>query len=160
MLLLLVRLTICTAFYVIGAYATTDILRLLKGNSTRISASGCFCERCGRRLTLREQLPILAYLWNRGKCRGCGSPIPIENFLLEVFFTASFISAALWTGFSPAAWLFCVLFYEAVKLFCVVRWGKRGPLLISELCRSLLNNLVNFALLGALFAMHWMVLQY
>lgn len=159
MLLFLVRFTICMAFYVIGAYATTDILRLLKNNPTEVGAADCFCENCGRKLSLREQIPIFAFLWSRGKCRSCGMPIPIGNFLFEVIFTTVFIFISLIADFAPAAWLFCILFYETVKFLCVWRCGKRGAALYRGLWQSLLGNLVNFSLLGILFALHFVVIH-
>lgn len=151
MLQLLIKTTICVSFYVIGAYATTDILRLLKGHPVSVGNSDCFCEFCGCRLTLRQQIPIFSYLFSRGKCRSCGHVISPGNFILEVLFTAVFILATVIVDFHPAVWLFCVIFYESVKLFCVIYRGKRGRELAKGLFISLLGNTVNFSLVGVLF---------
>ena len=151
MLQCLITITICTAFYVVGAYATTDILRLLKGHPVSVENNHCFCESCGCRLTLRQQIPIFSYLASRGKCKNCGHAISPGNFILEVLFTTVFILAAVISDFRPAVWLFCVIFYESVKLFCIIYRGKRGRELAKGLLLSLLGNAVNFSLVGVLF---------
>ena len=53
------------SFYILGAYATTDILRLLKGGKDtemEVSGRGCFCPVCSVEIYLYEQIPIFAYL--------------------------------------------------------------------------------------------------
>lgn len=148
---LLIKITICMAFYVIGAYATTDILRLLKGHPVSVGNNDCFCESCGCKLTLRQQIPVLSYLACGGKCKNCGHAISPGNFILEVLFTAVFILAAVIADFRPSVWLFCIVFYESVKLFCVIYRGKRGRELAKGMFLSLLGNAVNFSLVGVLF---------
>lgn len=157
MLLLFIRITICIAFFVVGAYATTDILRLLKGNPVSVGNTDCFCENCGCKLTLRQQIPIFSYLLSHGKCKECGHPISPGNFILELLFTSVFIAAAVIARFRPAVWLFCIIFYEAVKLICVIKFGKRGRELAKGLIYSLLGNIVNFSLVGALFFFHGLI---
>ena len=153
-MLLLIRVTICASFYVIGAYATTDILRLLKNNPVSVGNSQCFCESCGCKLTLRQQIPIFSYLFSRGTCTNCGHPISPGNFILELLFTTVFTAAAIITDFRPIVWPICIVFYESVKLLCVLIAGKRGKALAKGLVCSLLGNCVNFSLVGALFYFH------
>lgn len=157
MLQLLIRVTICISFYVVGAYATTDILRLLKGHPVSVGNSDCFCESCGCKLTLRQQIPIFSYLLSRGRCKNCGSAISPGNFIPEVLFTFIFTLAAVVTGFRPTVWVFCIIFYETVKLFCIIFFGKRGRELAKGLLFSLLGNAVNFSLVGILFFFHTLV---
>lgn len=159
MIQLLIKTAICISFYIIGAYATTDILRLLKGHPVSVRNSECFCESCGCKLTLRQQIPIFSYLSCHGKCKNCGHAISPGNFILEVLFTTVFILATVIADFRPVIWLFCVLFYEAVKLFCVIRRGKRGRELTKGLFFSLLGNAVNFSLVGVLFFFLTLVYQ-
>ena len=150
MIQLLIKTAICISFYIIGAYATTDILRLLKGHPVSVGNSDFFCESCGCKLTMRQQITIFSYMSSQGKCRNCGHPVSPGNFILEVLFTTVFVLAAVITGFRPVIWPFCVLFYEAVKLFCIIRYGKRGRELAKGLFFSLLGNAVNFSLVGVL----------
>ncbi len=152
-----IEIVICMAFYVVGAYATTDILRLLKGHPVSVGNSDCFCESCGCKLTLRQQIPIFSYLFSRGRCRSCGHAIAPGNFILELLFTTVFILAAAITDFRPFIWILCVIFYESVKLGCVLHRGKRGRELAKGLLFSFLGNTVNFSLVGVLFYFHTLV---
>ena len=157
MLLLFIRITICMSFFVVGAYATTDILRLLKGNPVSVGKSDCFCENCGCKLTLRQQIPIFSYLLSGGKCKECGHPISPGNFILELLFTSVFTAAAIISRFRPAVWPLCIIFYEAVKVCCIIIYGKRGRELAKGLIYSLLGNIVNFSLVGVLFFLHSLI---
>lgn len=51
-------------FYIMGAYATTDILRLLKGSTVKVNAPDCYCPICHNKIALRDQLPIISYIKN------------------------------------------------------------------------------------------------
>lgn len=44
----------------------------------------CNCDSCGRKLTAREQIPIIGYLTARGNCRTCKAAIPPECLLSEL----------------------------------------------------------------------------
>ena len=56
---LILRIGICFTFYILGAYATTDILRLLKGSAVSVTAPDCYCPICHNKIALKEQLPII-----------------------------------------------------------------------------------------------------
>lgn len=152
---LFLQMMIFLSFYVLGAYATTDILRLLKGNETEISQPDCFCESCGCKIPLWEQVPIFSYLLCQGKCRRCGAAIVPGNFILEILFTLTFSMVSCLTHFSLLSFFFCILFYEGTKAFCIVRWGKRGKVLLKGILHSIPRNILNFALIGLLFFFHF-----
>ena len=42
-----------------------------------------FCDACERSLSSIDMVPVLSYLWLRGKCRNCKSAIPLRVFLVE-----------------------------------------------------------------------------
>ena len=42
------------------------------------------CPNCGRQLTPWEMIPVLSYLFLRGRCRTCGARIPIRIWVVEV----------------------------------------------------------------------------
>jgi leader peptidase (prepilin peptidase)/N-methyltransferase len=50
------------------------------------------CDSCQKRLTALDLLPIFSFLFLRGRCRYCGSKIPLRVFLVE-------LGCALWTAF-------------------------------------------------------------
>ncbi|WP_009523806.1 prepilin peptidase [Imbroritus primus] len=55
------------------------------------------CPACGHTISALENVPVLSYLWLRGRCRGCGTPISSRYPLLE-------LASAVLTGL--VAWHF------------------------------------------------------
>ncbi len=50
------------------------------------------CDACARVLGPLELVPLLSFLWLRGRCRGCGAPIPNSTWIMELL--AGLIGAA------------------------------------------------------------------
>ena len=64
---------------VLGSFYNVVGLRVPKGES--IVAPPSHCTNCGKRLTAFELIPVLSYLIQRGKCKGCGVKVsPIYCF--------------------------------------------------------------------------------
>jgi leader peptidase (prepilin peptidase)/N-methyltransferase len=42
------------------------------------------CPNCGHQITALENIPIISWLFLRGKCRGCGNPISFQYPLVEI----------------------------------------------------------------------------
>ncbi len=42
------------------------------------------CDACGHVLSVRDLIPVLSYLFNRGKCRWCGAEIPVICIVSEL----------------------------------------------------------------------------
>ncbi|HEX5092048.1 MAG TPA: A24 family peptidase [Burkholderiales bacterium] len=42
------------------------------------------CPSCGRRIAALENVPVLSWLWLRGKCAGCGARISLRYPVVEV----------------------------------------------------------------------------
>ena len=53
------------------------------------------CPRCAHPLRPRENLPLLGYLWLRGRCRACGGRIPPRYPLVEILGAAA-SAAVVW----------------------------------------------------------------
>lgn len=58
---------------VIGCYLNTLEYRLRA--DVRLFDSSCYCTSCGARLRLADQIPVISYLRQRGRCRSCGAHI-------------------------------------------------------------------------------------
>ncbi len=43
-----------------------------------------FCPHCGRQISAMENIPLLSYLFLRGKCRGCRAPISLRYPTVEL----------------------------------------------------------------------------
>lgn len=61
------------------------------------------CPECGHTIGALENIPILSYLWLRGRCRGCGSPISWRYPLVEALTGILFGLSAWHFGPTPAA---------------------------------------------------------
>lgn len=59
-----------------------------------------FCPQCGRSLPWYDNIPVLSWLWLRGKCAGCGTRIPARYPLVEIL--TALLFWWLWTAFPPA----------------------------------------------------------
>ena len=53
------------------------------------------CPHCGHAITALENIPVLSYLWLRGKCSGCGARISARYPLIEAV-TAALSIAVVW----------------------------------------------------------------
>lgn len=138
----LIILCIYLVFYVICGYATTDILRLLKGSNTNLWKSNCFCPICNDKISFFKQIPILSYLIFHGKCSKCGSKIPKIELFTEcfVFISLSVLSTLL--HFSWYAYFLSFFLYEIIKLFFVLFYGIRETAVIKNLLFSFGYNVV------------------
>lgn len=121
----LIKFAICFSYFIIGGLATTNILRLLKGSTLHVYSSKCACSNCGMKIGFFNQMPIVSYIACRGKCLQCKIPIPVGPLLLEivVFVGMSVISAL--GGFSPVSVICSFLYYELIRIACIIKKGKR-----------------------------------
>lgn len=86
----------------VGSFLNVVIYRMPEGKSLWWPPSSC--RRCGRRLKLRDNMPVLAWLWLRGKCRFCGEPISWQYPMVEAVTIALFagwFSVCYLTGLRP-----------------------------------------------------------
>lgn len=73
-----------------GSFANVLIYRLPRGVS--FVALRSFCPVCGQAIRPYDNVPLLSYLWLRGKCRDCGTGISIRYPLVEL------LCGLLWLG--------------------------------------------------------------
>jgi len=66
---------------VVGSFLNVCIDRLPVKSSLIFPAS--HCDNCGQKLVLKDLIPIISYLWLRGRCRYCNSPIPQRVMWIE-----------------------------------------------------------------------------
>lgn len=149
----IIYFAICFSFYILGAYATTDIVRLLKGSSTPINHPDCHCPICKNKILLRDQLPIISYIKNHGQCRYCSSKIPFSDLLPEIFLFLCCSIISILLNFSWYAFFICFIGYECIKIFAILKEGKRNSDFFKNFFISLLNNILIFSFIAFLFAL-------
>lgn len=73
------------------------------------------CPSCGTRIRWYDNVPVLGWLWLRGRCRSCGAHISIQYPLVEL------VTAAVWV---MAAWRFGLSWQTlATALFFTILLG-------------------------------------
>lgn len=79
---------------VIGSFINVLIDRLPAGRSIISPPSGC--DVCHKRLRPLDLIPLVSYLWLRGRCRYCKARIPQRVFWVE--FISGLVLALLFLG--------------------------------------------------------------
>ena len=98
----------------LGSFANVLIYRVPRGLS--IVKPPSHCPACGSPVRPRDNIPLVGYLVLRGRCRDCGSPIPVSYFLVELAMGAMFVAVFARFGFRWDAMLPLTLFMVAVTL--------------------------------------------
>ena len=107
---LLVLLPTVLVGLVVGSYLNVVVHRLPLGLSTVKPASAC--PQCQEPIAAFDNIPVLSYLWLKGRCRSCKVRIPLRYPLLELAMAGLSVACVMVFGWQlqaiPAA-LFCTL---------------------------------------------------
>lgn len=90
---------------VVGSFLNVVAYRLPRGASLLNPPSSC--PRCGRRILVRDNVPVLGWLLLRGRCRGCRGAISARYPAVELTTGAAFAALAttdLFSGATAPAW--------------------------------------------------------
>lgn len=86
--------------------------RLPRGQSVVVGRSAC--DFCGKKLTVTDLVPVLSYLFLKGRCRYCGVNYGISHLFAEVLTGWAFVLCGMQAEF----WLkLLLLFIFAAQLF-------------------------------------------
>lgn len=101
---------------VVGSFLNVCISRIPEGLS--IVAPGSRCPRCETPIKPYDNVPVLGWLWLRGKCRSCQLPISPMYPLIELLTGLLFVACYLDFGITQTAvkWLFftCLIIILAI----------------------------------------------
>ena len=98
----------------VGSFLNVVADRLPMGGS--LISPRSYCPSCKRSLPNLELVPILSYLWLRGRCRTCGESIPLRIVLVETVTALLFAAVYLRFGLT----LEFLILSAAVSLLIVV----------------------------------------
>jgi len=84
---------------VIGSFLNVVIYRLPRGES--LVHPGSHCPVCNHAVAPYDNVPVLSYLWLRGRCRSCKCPISPRYPAVELLTGLIFAAVALRYGISP-----------------------------------------------------------
>lgn len=101
---------------VIGSFLNVCITRIPEEIS--IISPGSRCPKCGTPIKPYDNVPVFAWVWLKGKCRSCGTPISAMYPLVELATGLLFVAAFLEYGITQATvkWLFftCLILILAI----------------------------------------------
>ncbi|ACR80387.1 MULTISPECIES: A24 family peptidase [Kosmotoga] len=80
---------------VFGSFFNVVIYRLPRKEYTINRPARSFCPSCGHELVWKDNIPLLSYIVLRGRCRYCGTRIPIRYPVVEAITAVSFTINAL-----------------------------------------------------------------
>lgn len=87
---------------------TEETFNLIKPDST--------CPKCGHKIRAWENIPVISWLFLRGKCTNCKTPISIRYPLVELLTAVLSVWIAAHFGFGPEALLGIVITWVLVAL--------------------------------------------
>lgn len=107
-----VMIWVCVCGLCMGSFYNVVILRSLSGESIVLPPSKC--PKCNHKLYPWHNIPLLSYIFLRGKCHFCHEKIsiqyPIVEFLTMVLFLLSYLKFGLsYTTLFVIVWLSCLL---------------------------------------------------
>lgn len=97
---------------IIGSFLNVVILRYNTGKGLT-GRSGCFT--CGKTLQSHELIPVLSYLFQKGRCLGCRSSISFQYPLVEGI-TALLFALAAFKELTPFSNLYTALDFVSIIL--------------------------------------------
>ncbi len=104
---IIIGLFILSYGIVIGSFLNVCIYRVPRKES--IVSTRSHCMSCGYQLKWYDLVPVLSYLFLRGKCRSCGKPISIQYPIIEMLNGIIYIIIFQKFGFSYTTILYCLV---------------------------------------------------
>jgi leader peptidase (prepilin peptidase)/N-methyltransferase len=135
----------------LGSFINVVIYRTVKGESWVLGRSKC--EQCHRQLRWYDNVPLLSFVFLRGKCRFCRTPIAIDHPVVE-FLTGLLFVWWYWGGMlffqltqrpflvlQPLFWLvvgilLLIIFFADIRYYLIPDIAV-GLLLVMTICYRL-----------------------
>ncbi|PAV26094.1 prepilin peptidase [Tamilnaduibacter salinus] len=74
------------------------------------------CPKCGHRIRAIENIPVLSYLFLRGKCASCGTGISVRYPIIELITALFSLFTFYWFGYGAPAFWALVLVWGLIAL--------------------------------------------
>ena len=87
----------------VGSFLNVVIARLPEGES--LVSPGSRCPHCGHPVRPYDNVPVLSWLWLRGRCRDCGEPISVRYPVVEALTGVLCALVVVAKGADEDAWL-------------------------------------------------------
>lgn len=97
---------------IIGSFLNVCIYRIPRGMS--VVSPRSFCPECGSSIPWHDNVPLLSYVFLRGRCRRCRQPIGVQYPIVEMVTGAVFALTAVRYGWSLVTLKWAV--FEAILI--------------------------------------------
>ncbi|WP_195986839.1 A24 family peptidase [Clostridium sp. D53t1_180928_C8] len=91
---------------IIGSFLNVCIYRIAREES--ISFPPSHCTTCGYNLRPKDLVPVLSYIFLKGKCRNCKEKISIKYPIVEILNSCIYVLIYLRFGFTLDLFKFCI----------------------------------------------------
>lgn len=103
----------------IGSFSNVLILRLpIKEN---IATHRSHCMKCGKQIKWYDLVPLVSYIFLKGKCRYCGTKISAQYPLVEAANGFGYVLVFMVNGINFSSILYCLLF-TLLLVLAVIDW--------------------------------------
>lgn len=92
---------------IVGSFLNVCIYRMPRSKS--IISPRSRCVHCGKAIRWHENIPLLSYVFLRGRCSGCRKPISARYFIVELLTAALFVLFYSKVGLHPDLLFFLIL---------------------------------------------------
>ena len=100
---------------IMGSFYNVLATRLPIGKS--IIKPGSHCDACDHKLKWYENIPLISYIIQKGKCKNCGTQISFDVFLSELATGVLFLFSYLYFGISYNFFIMIILSSLCVIIF-------------------------------------------
>ena len=100
---------------IMGSFYNVLATRLPIGKS--IIKPGSHCDACNHKLKWYENIPLISYIIQKGKCKNCITKIPFDVFLSELATGVLFLFSYLYFGISYNFFIMLILSSLCVIIF-------------------------------------------
>jgi len=154
-----------------GSFCNVCIYRLPDNDSVVTKRS--FCRSCKNKIKWYDNIPLLSFIFLKGKCRGCKNKISSQYFLVELISAISFLFIYFIYGISITTLLliilsifFIIIFFIDLKHYIIPNELTFPLMLIGfiksfdpNLNQTIFPNYIN-SLLGGFFgyAIIWLII--
>ena len=99
---------------VFGSFLNVLILRLPENKSVVLPRSAC--TSCGKTILWYHNIPLLSYLFLRGKCAYCSEKISLQYFIVELISAIITVGVFVKLGLTLQSLYLLILFYTLITL--------------------------------------------
>ncbi|MFW7415192.1 prepilin peptidase [Demequina sp. SO4-18] len=109
----------------LGSFSNVVIYRVPRGES--VVAPPSACPACGARVRARHNVPVVGWLWLRGRCADCGAPISARYPVNEAVMAIAFGVVGAAVGLAWVLPLLLVLAFFSIVLSSIDFETRRLP---------------------------------